>query len=93
MQVSKLTGDALATAYAALKSHELGGAVFAYPDGGKIVVSGSGLPYHPQHPHRSAEGWTLGDEKTPAHCREYLDNRGCMGQWYAYEPGLSPQPH
>lgn len=81
-----LRGQALAEDYARLKSVELGGAVWAHHTGRAIEVRGEGLPYHPQHPQKHEHGWSLLDRKSVAHCRAYLDNRGCMGQWVAYEP-------
>lgn len=83
----QLKGEALAKAYAALLSVELGGNVWAFYEGRRIVVRGEGLPTHPQYPHPSPHGWSLLARKTPTYCREYLQNRGCMGQWHAYEPG------
>lgn len=81
-----LTGQALADAYAKLLSVELGGPVWAVFEGRRVVVRGEGLPVHPQYPVRLPNGWSLGDRKTPTHCRKYLENRGCMEQWVAYDP-------
>lgn len=87
MTAKKLTGQALADAYAQLKGVELGGKLWATHNGKRIEVRGEGLPFHPQHPWKSQRGWSLLDRQTVAHCREYLANRGCMGQWVAYEVG------
>lgn len=84
--VMKLKGEALAKAYAEMLSVELRGKVWACYEGRRIVIRGEGLPMHPQHPHINTRGWSLLDRKTPTHCREYLKNRGCMGQWHAFDP-------
>ena len=88
-----LRGKALVDAYLALMSIQLGGKIWAHREGRKIVLRGEGLPMHPQHPHFRKEGWSLLGYNTPAQCREYVANRGCMGQWHAYEPGQSVLSH
>lgn len=85
MKQAILRGAALAKAYAELKSKELGGHVWAFYEGRRIVIRGEGLPVHPQYP-LPLKGWSLLAYKTPTECREYLANRGCMGQTVAYEP-------
>lgn len=84
--MSELKGKALAQEYQRLLSIELGGPIHAEHLGPVIEISGSSLPVHPQHPHPSTVGWTLGDRKKVAHVKEYVANRGCVGQWVAYDP-------
>ncbi len=87
MKKTLLRGAALAKAYAEMKSKELGGKVWAFYEGRRIVIRGENLPVHPQHPMKhSMKGWSLLDRKTPTQCREYLANQGCMGQSVAYTP-------
>jgi len=80
----QLKGQALDKAYTALISIELGGHIHTSRVGNKIEIRASGLPMHPQHPQYRESGWELLDRKTVAHAREYVANRGCMGQWHAY---------
>lgn len=84
--ISKLAGQALADAFAVLKTLEKGGPVWATHTGRVIEFGGHNLPYHPQHPHKSGHGWTMGDEVRPDEARHYIANRGCVGQYVAYDP-------
>lgn len=79
-------GQTVARKYAELLSVELRGKVWATIEAGRIVIRGEGLPVHPQYPHPMPKGWSLMDRKTFSHAREYIANRGCMGQWVAYDP-------
>lgn len=86
MKKTMLRGAALAAAYAELKSKELGGQLWAFYEGRRIVIRGENLPVHPQHPTMKGRTWSLLGRLTPTHCREYLANEGCMGQSVAYTP-------
>lgn len=83
--MSELKGKTLAQEYQRLLSIELGGRIRAEHLGPVIEISGSGLPVHPQHPY-ALRGWCLLGRKKVAHVKEYVANRGCVGQWVAYDP-------
>lgn len=83
--LSARKGKALAQEYQRLLSIELGGPIHAEHLGPVIEISGNNLPVHPQHP-QALRGWDLLDRKKVAHVREYTANRGCVGQWVAYDP-------
>lgn len=57
-RMTKLTGQALASAYAALFSH-LGETWATYEGGGWIVVRGEGLRPHPKMAEMYPNGWSL----------------------------------
>lgn len=80
----KLTGQKLADQFCKLLSLELNGEVSGFHNGKTVEISGYDLPTHPQY--KWARSWTMHDKKTVNYCRQYLENKGCMGQYHTYDP-------